>query len=95
MRFSEYIQPKIHRKIIRFFLENPTCIDTSRAIATWINESVDDTERALKKLAEARILVLHGNDATPAYGYTTDARIISKIEIGLKGADIKKRKKRH
>ena len=83
MRLDRYLQSKINRKIIRFFLENPSSVDTSRGIATWINENIHKTEKALKELVKARILISHGDDATSAYGYTTDIHIISKIKTGL------------
>lgn len=84
MKLNKYLQSQINRKIIKFFLENPSSIDTSRGIATWINENVNKTEKALKELVKAKILVLHSSNATSAYGYTTDAHIISKIKLGYK-----------
>ena len=84
MNLDRNLEPKINRKIIKFFFENPASIDTSRGIATWINEDVDKTEKGLKELAKAKILVPHGTGATTAYGYTTDTRLISRIKISLK-----------
>lgn len=95
MDMNKYLQPKINQKIIKFFQENPSSIDTSRGIATWINENVNKTERALKKLAEARILVAHGSDAMSAYGYTTNRQMISKIETSLEKFKKAKIKKHH
>ncbi|MBL7072144.1 MAG: hypothetical protein ISS26_08285 [Candidatus Omnitrophica bacterium] len=83
MNLEKYLRPAINRKIIRFFLENPSSIDNSRGIATWINENVSDTDKALKKLAIAKILVSHGSDATSAYGYTADPRIASNVRACL------------
>ena len=83
MELDKYLEPRINRKIIKFFLENPSSVDTSRGIATWINEDVDKTENGLKELVKAKILVFHGNSATSAYGCTTDTRIISRIKISL------------
>lgn len=90
MKLDKYLHLKINRKIVKFFLENPSSVDTSRGIATWINENVNKTEKALKELAKAKILTPHGNDATSAYGYTTDIRIISKIKINLEKFKTKK-----
>ena len=84
MKLDKYLEQKINRKIIKFFLENPSSIDTSRGIATWINEDVDRTEKALKELVDNKILVLHGTDATSAYACTTDSHIISRLKICLK-----------
>ncbi len=83
MKVEKYLDVKINRKIIRFFLENPSSIDTSRGIATWINENVDRTEKALQALAKAKILILHKTELTSAYAYTTDKRTISSIRLRL------------
>ncbi|MEA3305441.1 MAG: hypothetical protein U9R52_01345 [Candidatus Omnitrophota bacterium] len=84
MRVEKYLKRKINRKIIKFFLENLSSIDTPRGIATWINEDVDKTKKALKELADARILVFHGADTTSAYACTSDKRVIAGLRICLK-----------
>ena len=84
MKLDKHLTQKINKKIIKFFLENPSSVDTSRGIATWINEDVDKTEKALKELVDDKILVLHGTGATSAYACTTDSYIISKLKICLK-----------
>ena len=83
MKLEKYLDTEINRKIIRFFLENPSSIDTSRGIATWINENADRTEKALQTLAKAKILILHKTALTRAYACTTDKRTISKIRLRL------------
>lgn len=83
MKLEKYLDTEINRKIIRFFLENPSSIDTSRGIATWINENVEKTEKALHNLAKAKILILHKTALTRAYACTTDKRTISKIRLRL------------
>ena len=95
MKLEKFLESRINRKIIKFFLENPSCIDTSRGIATWIDENTENTERALKQLAEANILVLHGTEATSAYGYTTDKKVTSQIRLSLKKLGGKKRRRYH
>jgi len=84
MNIEGYLRSKINRKIIRFFLENPSSLDNSRGIGTWINENKNKTEKALKDLLEAKILIAHGKDATAAYGFTTNTRINAKIKTCLK-----------
>ena len=93
MSLNKYLKPKINKKIINFFLENPSCIDTSRGIATWINENTAKTEKALKDLAKANILIPHGTGSTSAYGYTTNSRIVSSVNASLKKFETKKKKK--
>ena len=84
MEVRRYLRSKINRKIIEFFLENPASLDEPRGIATWINEEVEKTGKALKELAKAKILISHGSSTAPAYGYTTEAHIASKVKSGLK-----------
>ena len=84
MEFKKYLRPKINRKIIKFFFENPSSIDTARGIATWINEDKDKAEKALKELVKSKIIVPHGSGPTSAYGCTTDAHILAQAKLGLK-----------
>jgi 23S rRNA G2445 N2-methylase RlmL len=95
MKLDRYFQSKINLKIIKFFLENPSSIDTPRGIATWINENINKTEKALKELVKAKILVPHGDDTTAAYGYTTNIRISSRIKIALERFKSKNTKRSH
>ncbi|MBN1872282.1 MAG: hypothetical protein JW800_06895 [Candidatus Omnitrophica bacterium] len=95
MQLEKFLQSRINRKIIKFFLENPSSIDTSRGIAIWINENIESTERALKQLVQANILVPHGTDATSAYGYTTDKKLTSRIRLSFKKLGDKKRNRYH
>jgi len=81
---DKYLKPKISRRIIKFFIDNPSSIDTPRGIATWINANVDETEKTLKKLTKAKILVSHGAGTTSAYGFTADANIVSAIKAAIK-----------
>jgi len=83
MRMDECLRADINRKIIRFFLENPSSVDTARGIATWINERPVKTKKALENLAKAKILTPHGSGSTSAYGCTTDFYIISGIKARL------------
>ena len=95
MNLSRHLRRGINRKIIKFFLENPSSIDTSRSIAIWINEDEEKTEKVLNDLVKAKVLVPYGDNATPAYGYTTDRYILTKIKSYLKKNKIKKSRKRH
>ena len=93
--FNRYMKPKINQKIINFFLENPSSIDTSRGIATWINENISKTEKGLRNLVEAGILVPYGEDAASAYSCTTDSHVIARVKIGLKKINSRKKKRSH
>lgn len=79
MELEKLIKKKIHRKILRFFHENPASIDTARGIATWINEDMQKVRTALKKLASLELLIAHKVSSTIGYSYTRDKKKISKI----------------
>ena len=74
----------IHRKIISFFHENQSSIDTPRGIATWISEDRAKVKKALEDLVELGVLIANRSTSTTGYSYTTDKKIISKIEKLLK-----------
>jgi hypothetical protein len=73
----------IHLKIIRFFHENQSSIDTPRGVATWIGEDRTKVKSALEDLVKHKILTAHRSPSTTGYGYTRDAALISKIEKTL------------
>ena len=95
MSLEKCLQSEVNIKIIKFFLENPSCIDNSRGISTWINVNIEKTERALKKLVEASILIPHGEARTLAYSYTNDKKLLSRIKVSLNKIDLKRKKKYH
>lgn len=84
MKPVKYLRPGINRKVIRFFLENPSSIDTPRGIATWINEKRGETEAALRELAKAGVLITHGAGSASAYGYTNDRRLAAKVRKSMR-----------
>ncbi|MDP3804312.1 MAG: hypothetical protein Q8Q87_02030 [Candidatus Omnitrophota bacterium] len=77
----------IHQKIIKFFHENQASIDTPRGIATWVGEDRSKVSNALEDLVKAKILVAHRATSTTGYGYTSDAKLISKIKKYLKAGE--------
>ena len=70
----------VHIKIIRFFHENQTSIDTPRGVATWIGEDRAKVKSALEDLVKNKILIADRATSTTGYGYTCDTALISKIE---------------
>ena len=80
-------ESKLLTEIIVFFHQQPSIIDTSRGIATWINQDVKKIEKALEKLVNLKILVAHRTSSTVGYSYTQDKKVIYKI-----GRFIKKNK---
>lgn len=84
MRLDRYFNSKICLKIMKFFIENPSSIDSPAGISTWINENVAETDSAIKCLVKAKVIVSHGSKTAPAYGLTDDSNIISRIKSRLK-----------
>ena len=74
-----------YAKILRFFHENPSSIDTARGVATWTNTNRKRVETILKKLAEYGILIAHNASSTTGYSYTRNKKNIKRIEELLKG----------
>ncbi|MDD5495914.1 MAG: hypothetical protein PHP46_02285 [Candidatus Omnitrophica bacterium] len=79
MNLEKMLKSKIHRKVVLFFHENQTSIDTPRGIATWIREDRLRVLRALEDLAKEEILVAHRATSTTGYSYTRNSRLIAKI----------------
>ncbi len=69
----------LHLKIIKFFHENQSSIDTPRGIATWIGEDRAKVKSALEDLVKGKILIADRAASTTGYGYTRDTALISKI----------------
>jgi hypothetical protein len=85
MEFEKILKVKIYRKIIKFFHENQTSIDTARGVATWTNEDIKQVRVALKKLADQGLLIAHKASSTTAYSYTRNEKDIYKIRQLLEG----------
>jgi len=75
---------RIRLKIIKFFHENQSSIDTPRGVATWIDEDRSKVKQALEELIDFGILVAHRSTSTTGYSYTRDSNMISKIGKLLK-----------
>lgn len=79
MNLKKFFDSELHKKIILFFYENPTSVDTPRGIATWIGHSREETKRALEELADAGILNSISTTSTSGYSFTQDPKVINKI----------------
>ena len=80
MDLAKAFKSDVHRKIISFFHENQSSIDTPRGVATWISEDRTKVKKALEDLVALEVLVAHRATSTTGYSYTSDNRIISKIK---------------
>ena len=54
MDINKIFRSEIHRKIVKFFHENQSSLDTPRGVATWIGE---DRSRVKKALEDNKINV--------------------------------------
>ncbi len=84
MDINKIFQSEIHRKIVKFFHENQSSLDTPRGVATWIGEDRAKVKTALEDLVKARILIANRSTSTTGYSYTRDTRLISRIDKLLK-----------
>ncbi|MBI4335330.1 MAG: hypothetical protein HY589_01595 [Candidatus Omnitrophica bacterium] len=80
MNLNNLLKVPIYFKILRFFHENPSCIDTPRGVAAWTNETRQNAQVALSKLAAMKILTAHNVSSTTAYSYTRSYKLIKKID---------------
>ena len=80
MDLAKAFRSDVHRKIISFFHENQSSIDTPRGVATWISEDRTKVKKALEDLVVLEVLVAHRSTSTTGYSYTSDSKIISKIK---------------
>jgi len=78
------ISSELHLKILKFFHENQTSIDTPRGISTWVREERSRVLKALEELVGLKMLTAHRSTSTTGYSYIRDPKIISKIEKLLK-----------
>ena len=84
MDIDKIFRSEINVKIITFFHENQASIDTPRGVATWVGEDRAKVKAALEDLVKAKILVAHRTTSTTGYSYTSEDKLISKIEKLLK-----------
>lgn len=73
-------ESRLNLKIISFFHENPSTVDTSRGIAAWLNHDRKEIKRALDFLVSQNILTTHRTASTAAYAYTQDKKTIEGVE---------------
>lgn len=70
----------LNLKIISFFHENPSTVDTAHSIAAWLNHDYTEIKTRLDYLVTQRILNSHRTGSTVAYCLTQDKKIINGIE---------------
>lgn len=83
MGINKVMSSTIGRKIIAFFHENPSSVDTVEGIAKWIGEDAVKVSKSLEELAKLNILVAH-EGITTGYGYTQDDCMLHRIGVLLR-----------
>lgn len=84
MDIDKLFDSSVKSKIISFFHENQSSIDTPRGISTWIAEDRAKVKSALEDLVRAKVLIAHRATSTTGYSYTSDEKLIAKIAKILK-----------
>ena len=79
----------LNLKIISFFHQHRSIVDTSSSIAAWLNHNLKEVQKVLDYLVSQNILICHRAGSTTAYAYTHDRQIIERIEkILTEGKDV-------
>lgn len=84
MDIKKLLRSETHLKIVKFFHENQSALDTPRGVATWIGEDRGKVKNALEDLVKAKILLADRATSTTGYSYTRNIKLISQIEKLLK-----------
>lgn len=89
MDVSKILKSPINLKLVLFYHENPSIVDTAQSIAKWIEQDISKVEKVLEKLVKEKILIAHRSPHMVGYGYTQNGEVIRAIDGYLK-----KRKKK-
>ena len=84
VKLKKILDSPLHTKILFFYQENPSTVDTSRAIADWLAYERKEVKKALDHLVAQKILVTHRIGSSIAYAYTQEKKIVREIEKALK-----------
>lgn len=80
MDLDKIFQSELHFKIISFFRENPSSLDSTKGIATWVNHKPKQVREALEELVRLNILVAHRSESVTGFAYTQDKEILKQID---------------
>jgi len=82
--FAGFKNNRVLIKVVSFFYENPTCVDTADNIAGWVGEKKSLVKGALDFLVKHKVLNKDVTYATEGYSFTQDKELLLKIEDFLK-----------
>ena len=83
MEVGKIFESPISTRIVRFFRENPSSVDTAKGIATWTGLELGLVKKELESLVKAKVLIAHRTSSTVGYALTNDNGLISKIDEHL------------
>ncbi len=85
--FAEFKDNTILIKTVRFFYENPACVDTADNIAGWIGEKKKSVKKILDFLVKHNVLNKDAAYVTEGYSFTQDKNLLLKIGNFLKDSE--------
>ncbi len=80
MTLDKIFKCESRKKIVSFFYQNSTAVDTLRGIVTWTGLSEKEVVKALEELVDSGILIAHRTSGTVGYAYTSDKKLIKDIK---------------
>ncbi|RKY38024.1 MAG: hypothetical protein DRP73_00500 [Candidatus Omnitrophota bacterium] len=63
-------------KIVKFFHENPSCIDSAENISKWIGEELKTVRKKLDYLVKKKVINKDKTYLAEAYSYTQDKELM-------------------
>lgn len=77
---SKICQSDLHFKIISFFYENQSSVDTVKGISIWVNHRPDEVSKVLEELVNLNILMAHRSEGVTGFAYTQNKEISNSID---------------
>ncbi len=84
MNIKELLKSELHYKILKFFKENPSSLETIKGITSWIGENKHKVKEAVDEIEKHNFLIKHESDDVTGYGLTYDEKLIKKLDKYLK-----------
>ena len=78
------LQTPARLKIARFFLDNPTSIDTPRGISAWTNVAITDARAILEDMARSGILKAYRTSSTVGYSLSESRQVLRSLERAVR-----------
>ena len=67
-------------KIIRFFVDNPSSIDTARGISAWTNLDRNETQKILEDFSKKGILIAFRTSSTIGYSLSENKKTLKALK---------------